>query len=1093
MKLVQLSILSLLSLSLLNGISSPALAKPKMTIEYLEKQITQLNGLKNERKKAYYLYELGGKYFRKGKLKKAESYIRQALEIEEKLPAQSSKKNKEDAQFIPAVHTRVALASVLIRQKRYDEAIKLYEEAVQSLEALGKSEEASKLLCHLGNIQIKLSRLDKATRSFEKAKALAKSSNATESLISSIVGLATIDRVKGDNLASVKKLLEAKDIGNLELDGIAYGRLINELARTYSDMDLYDKALENYSIAAKEFESYGELVLKARTLTEIGEVYLAKRESQKALSVLTEAFELLKVENTPYHFARALLPYGSALAENGQIDKALKYHRLAQKLAKRAGDKNTMVLALLEEGYDNFLKGDTEACLKCSLRANRYVAKYKGKVHDKLLAQINRDCGMGYRALGQTKAAIKYYEDAAGHFKKAGKLVDQAGMLESIAVAYLDEGDSGKFQVYHDLARQVFEGSESIESTSKLLRAKGAFNYNYGQFKVYQGKYADAIQLFEKSLKEYRQSNDQLGHCHALRGLGIAYLMLGQVGKSKDCYEEASVIASRIGNIESQWDCATGLGKAYIKLGDNSKAEEQLRKAVSLANKERTQFSRDSFKTLQLNLREDCFLELVELLVKEGKGKQALVVAESGRARAFLDMLEGRRVSSLSGKQLAMVTSDLLDDSPSKSTIEPTKIAMATGSQGSFNPGFRSVNIKPKTSALVSPSAISPVSAKAPDADELKSLVQESKSYVIEYITTPNSTIVWLLDPEGELIETKAIDCNLDSLKKIIRSTYTSIVTSPKGIEDLHKLNAERAKSLQKLYSVLIKPIEDKLPRDPEQVITVVPYGALYLVPFASLMDSQSKFLIEKHTINYLPSIAVLRATQKLSKSVNTKEDSLLAFGNPITEANKFLGTLPYSKEEVEKIASLFAEDKTKTEFGENATKSKFTSMAPDYSYLHLATHGLVNPNSPMDSSVVLAPEKGGDGLLSVKEILTLPRLSAKLIVLSACQTGKGKVTGDGVIGLSRAFIIAGTPSIMVSQWNVDDVMTQYQMTLLYKELLSGKDKAHSLRVAQLKTISFMEKGLSSSFSNDDETKLAPESRANPRYWSAFQLIGESQ
>ena len=220
----------------------------------------------------------------------------------------------------------------------------------------------------------------------------------------------------------------------------------------------------------------------------------------------------------------------------------------------------------------------------------------------------------------------------------------------------------------------------------------------------------------------------------------------------------------------------------------------------------------------------------------------------------------------------------------------------------------------------------------------------------------------------------------------------------------------------------------------------------------------------------------------------------MLAFGNPIIKANEFLGKLPYSKEEVEKVASLFEGKNVKLEIGEEATKANFRSLAPRYSYLHLATHGLVNPDSPMDSSVVLAPENGDDGLLTVKDILQLPQLKAKLIVLSACQTGKGKVTGDGVIGLSRAFIIAGTPAVVVSQWNVDDVMTQYQMTLMYKELLAGKQKAHSLRESQLKTIAFMEKGLSSSFTEDDSTADKPKRiRANPRYWAAFQVIGEYQ
>jgi CHAT domain-containing protein len=117
------------------------------------------------------------------------------------------------------------------------------------------------------------------------------------------------------------------------------------------------------------------------------------------------------------------------------------------------------------------------------------------------------------------------------------------------------------------------------------------------------------------------------------------------------------------------------------------------------------------------------------------------------------------------------------------------------------------------------------------------------------------------------------------------------------------------------------------------------------------------------------------------------------------------------------------------------------------------------------------------------------------MVVLSACQTARGKITGDGVVGLSRAFIIAGTPSILVSQWNVDDIMTEFQMKQFYKSYLSGQDKAKALRNAQLATISFMEKGTITPADPAAQATAAAHAadyvRANPRYWAAFELIGE--
>jgi CHAT domain-containing protein len=231
----------------------------------------------------------------------------------------------------------------------------------------------------------------------------------------------------------------------------------------------------------------------------------------------------------------------------------------------------------------------------------------------------------------------------------------------------------------------------------------------------------------------------------------------------------------------------------------------------------------------------------------------------------------------------------------------------------------------------------------------------------------------------------------------------------------------------------------------------------------------------------------VLRVTAKLESDVGGANTKLLAFGNPITKETAFLGSLPYAEKEVQSVAALFTTGATTVETGGKATKSEFRKLAPQNSIIHLATHGLIDEEHPMDSAVVLAPEVNDDGLLTVRDILQLPQLHARLVVLSACQTGRGKITGDGVVGLSRAFIIAGTPSILVSQWNVDDVMTEYQMKALYSSYLKGSSKAKSLRDAQLKTMSYMEKILPS------EPVGGEKIRANPRYWAAFELIGDYQ
>lgn len=1072
----------------------PALARKSITIEDIEAEIARARSAGKLESKSDLLYRLGEAYFEKGQFTKAKKYIEESLVIEDRL----KRKPGEADTFVGRLHTRVALAEIDIALKDFDEAGRLYKEAAAIASELGLKDEAAKLSAHLGSLEVKRGRLDEARRSFEQA--LVDRDGAVETRITAYIGLGTVERARKNYQEALKFLKLAEALAGEDVDATTYGRLLFETGRVYSDMQLSDKAIEVYSRAVKELESDGELVLAARALSEVGNLHLCERRPAEALKVLEVASDVLSREKDPLSLSRCLIYLGAARAESGDFEKALECHRQAEILGRKTGEKRDLLEAISEQGFDYFLQGNAEKALKEFLRARKF-ARDNHLSDPECQADVLRDCGMAYRSLGQVDPALQCYQEAADLYGRAGRKLKQAIMYDSIAVAYLDSSKPDEFEQFHQRAADVFAGADketgsqagnSQSGVSTILsRTRGSLSYNYGQYCLYKSRFADAIAVYEQSLDAYREGGDRLGQCHALRGLGLTFLLLGQAGKARDYYARARELADAIGNIESQWDCFTGLGKACMKLGESEEAEKHLLQAVALADRERKQYTRDTFKTANLTLREDCFRDLVSLLVKDRRNDLALEIAERGRARAFLDMLEGRGQNSL-GK-VALVSEDLNDDtggSPSKDAARPLQIAMAGSSlQRDGQSGFRSVSVVPRTSSLVEASAISPVNARPASMTELRSLVRASGAYVIEYLTLPDGVIIWVLNDQGDVVATQTSSISSRDLKELIRDTYTSIVSAPREMSALHKLEAHRQEGLRKLYDILIKPVESVLPARAETEVTIVPHGPLFLVPFQALVSGKNRYLVEDHTLNFLPAISVLRATSAIDKEVADGPSNLLAIGNPITEANKFLGALPHAEKEAKKVASMF--ESADILLGAEATRDRFKQLAPGRSYLHLATHGLINPDAPMESSVVMAPGAGDDGLLSVKDILGLPPLSARLIVLSACQTGKGAITGDGVIGLSRAFIIAGTPSVMVSQWNVDDVMTEYQMGLFYKALLTGSSKSAALREAQLKTLEFMEDD-----GNDEEEvaeagKKAGEIRANPRYWAAFQLIGE--
>ena len=296
------------------------------------------------------------------------------------------------------------------------------------------------------------------------------------------------------------------------------------------------------------------------------------------------------------------------------------------------------------------------------------------------------------------------------------------------------------------------------------------------------------------------------------------------------------------------------------------------------------------------------------------------------------------------------------------------------------------------------------------------------------------------------------------------------------------------AKQLQKLYQLLIEPIADILPQNaPKQRVIFIPHGKLFLVPFPAIIDDNGNYLIEQHTILTAPSIQVLDLAQKqrlaLDYSQNLNPDQLLFVGNPAMpkvwdpSASDFrqLANLPGAEQEALAIANFLDSQPL---LNATATEQQIKQQIETVRVIHFATHGLLEYGRPEDSgfndvpgAIALAPGQGEDGLLTSAEIGDL-NLQAELVVLSACDTGRGDITGDGVIGLSRSLFEAGVPSVIVSLWSVPDAPTADLMTEFYRQWRSGLDKAQALRQAMLATMA---------------------THPEPRDWAAFTLIGEAQ
>ena len=1040
-----------LSIALSGGFPLSVAADP--IADQLNK-VQKLEGAANHSEYADALFDLAVRYNNVGDIAHARDYFEKALAVEQTL-----KRPRNE------LETRMLLARCYLSLKDMDTALKMFRDA-DAFAAANSLRGHGATTTGVGGTLLQCGRVKEAEQVLREGLASCDDPLARSSILRNLAQICT-SSARFDEAFKLQQ--QAIDILAKDGDEADYGISMIELAKIQdlagnprdSATTLENTQKKFDANMFPEVQTYADLGM-GRNFSNRDRVRDAKNCFERAVKFARE------VKEDPRALLDALISLGAAESDLAEFDNAEKHLSEAVQQAGQFGYVDSLVDAEMQLANTQLYQGHAERALQALTKTLQRTNSTSVEKHAMVLSSLGR-C---YATLGQRKAAEKYYRDAINQFAELNDVADKAIALNSLAVLSLDAGDYAGFDRINDETKDIAE---------KLPpRDQAKLQYNEAQSKLMRRQYDPAIAIYKDALTKAQNAGDEGVQSSILRGLGAANYLAGHYSDGLEYFEKALAMSHNSDSIEALWDCNLGVGKCYKALGKYDQAEPYLRKAVSLVEAERSSMTRDSFKTANLDLRKDCFQELVDLLFSANRPYESLEIAERGKARAFLDMLANKR-----DRRIASV--DL--NAPAIST-EPAPAGQLVAMAGAHD-GTRSVNVTSKSvddseDSALEETAISPVNADAPSIDEIKNLVARRRSTCVEYLMAGGKIYTWVVHPDGSINLVPPVAVPKDFTARV-RDVLTNMTKAAKTPVEIAALATVRQTQLRSMYDLLVKPLEQYLPKNKDEVVTILPHDVLFCIPFAALMASNGDYLIEQHTLSYAPAIGVFRATQKLEEQADQMPHKLLAFGNPITKRIAFIGTLPYAEKEVKHIASLYPPSDTTIEIGEAATKEAFEKLVPKASEIHLATHGLVDEEHPMKSSVVLAPTDTDDGLLSVRDILTLKNLKARLVVLSACQTGRGKITGDGVVGLSRAFIIAGAPSVLVSQWNVDDIMTDFQMEKFYRFYLKGSDRAKALRDAQLATIRYME----NTPDGQAVAHSASQARANPRYWAAFQLIGE--
>jgi CHAT domain-containing protein len=540
-----------------------------------------------------------------------------------------------------------------------------------------------------------------------------------------------------------------------------------------------------------------------------------------------------------------------------------------------------------------------------------------------------------------------------------------------------------------------------------------------------------------------------------------------------------------------------GLGETCAAKGDDLESLRHLQLAIEAIESLRGRIPTPELKAdfVQQNWKayEDAIYVLSRLHHRDpdkGFDRQAFYYAEKGRARSFLDLLAESRARITKGltaaqqQQEASLFAELSKASAAllRQASEPNTQAVRKAEENLSQWAIELRRTNPQYQDLQYP--------EPDDSAKVQSALAGTGIAILEYTLGERQSFVWAISASRMEMLTlpgrKQIEKDVASLRAIT-------TRPPKGTQSPDALQAAK-----NLYARLMAPVEKSI--QGAKRVLIVPDGILYYLPFEALIRHTApkpRYLIEDYTIAYAPSASVFVRLSAEKRRNNRRRRELLAYGDPlfdvgglatgnirmgdlvrgVYEANGMrLAPLPNTRAEVENIGRLYPADRRKIYLGARATEASVKQeKLTEYKRLHFATHAVIDEQAPARSGVVLSLVNTGreDGILRAGEIFNLD-LDADLVVLSACQTGLGKlVKGEGMVGLTRAFLYAGTPRVLVSLWEVNDLATTEFMTLFYAKMKEVQSTASALREVKLAMI--------------HSPSLA---YRHPYFWTPFVLTG---
>ncbi len=892
-----------------------------------------------------------------------------------------------------------------------------------------------------------------------------------------------------------------------------------------------ENAVSWYKQALEQAQATGNLPHQARARTDLGEALTRQSKTDEARAYLEAAMPIWTNLRDPYQQARTLYYMGIGSDLLGNLDKAINVYDQALALADPAWDLTPDIRNGLCNVYIS--RGESQKALNCfdrafelardtgrkgaeaAVRTGRGVlyvrrGEFKNALTEFQEAErINRGdpdldkvytrkvlihIGAVHSSLGQPEEAMDKYQQVLRASEQAG---DKGGIANTLVL--IGQVDLMSGQTQQALAN--FQKALKLALDGNNIRQMGSAFHFIGVAQLKLGQLPEAVRSLQAALP-LREKTDRLNTALTQQKLGETYQAQGDMESAGSLLHKALRITGETGDSYFQAPIHFDLAKLERQQGRLDEALASIEQAIKILESVRYDLTDDRLRTSFLASRRSYYDFYVHLLMELDRREpdhnykdQALAKSEMGRSRALLDLLTEARFELTRGistelrekekdvrARLSQIQRQLADEL-SRETIRPSvvhelEVRRQETEKQQQELEQRIKNKYPFYAQLRYPSPLK--------REEIQKLLQPDEA-LLEYSLGEDGGYLFVVTTGGLAVR----PLNLSSAQ-----IGEEVATVRDALEHQGKLSTSYLRAAHRLYAELVAPAKAEL--QGRHRLLIAPDGVLYHLAFEALLDRQANqeaechFLIEDWAVSYVPSASVLSSLSQEIPPATAGGDPpkrLIAFapiyGQPATEGQTRnagpemepgarqgapLPELEGARQEVAEISRLYAEPDRTVYEGPKASRENFMRTGLRTASLHFAGHGTLDEAHPERSSLEFT-----DGSLRVDDIFNL-ELSANLVVLSACRTAGKVVTGEGLVGLTRAFLYAGARSVVVTLWQAVDTSARDLMVRFYGDLGRNGDKAEALRQAKLAVIEHGRRA----------GKLD-----RPYYWAPFILVGK--